>query len=76
MYAVTAYIVLGVILGEKTILDVVNDIVPINTLMEIATKLQTLNVYSSSSTISNPYPPHSAQGAWWNRTNFYYIIGN
>lgn len=33
-----------------------------------------IKIYSMDGNITNPYPPHSQQGAMWNRNNFYYSI--
>lgn len=74
--ACVIYKVGQVVLGKAQVIDVIDLIVPVKTLSEIAGTIKRLNIYSSSSTVLNPYPPHSAQGAWWTRNNFYYVIGN
>ena len=61
------------ILGNGDVKSIIDEIIPLSTLIEIANAAKYINVYSASSIISNPYPPHSYSGAMWNRTNFYYV---
>ena len=65
-----------VVLGKAQVIDVIDLIVPVKTLAEIAGTVKNLRIYSNSITVSNPYPPHSYEGATWAKRNFYYIIGN
>ena len=74
--ACVIYKVGQVVLGKAQVIDVIDLIVPVKTLAETAGTAKRLNLYSNSSTVLNPYPPHSAQGATWTRTNFYYVVGN
>ena len=33
-----------------------------------------IKIYSIDGSVFNPYPPHSQQGAMWDKNNFYYAI--
>lgn len=60
-------------LGKADVSDIINEIIPLNTLKEIAASLDEVILYSRSSKIFNPYPPHSYEGAMWKKNNFYYV---
>lgn len=53
--------------------DIIIEIIPLNTLKEIAASLDEVIIYSRSSKIFNPYSPHSYQGSMWKKNNFYYV---
>lgn len=63
------------LLSDGEVLDIINEIVPIRTLMEIAELGEDLFIYSRSNSLSNPYPPNSYEGAMWVSNNYYYVRG-
>lgn len=59
--------------GEAELIDILDVIVPVKTLQEIVAERSQLNLYATANG-TNPYPPHSYQGATWIRSSFYYIV--
>ena len=58
--------------GEADFIDIVDQIVPASTIIELFNSGRSGYLYGTN--LPNPYPPHSFQGATWIRTNTYYVI--
>lgn len=58
--------------GEAEFIDIVDQIVPVSTLMNMFNSKRSGYIYGTNAT--NPYPPHSYQGATWIQMNTYYVI--
>lgn len=57
--------------GEAEFIDIIDVIVPVSFLQELAQNGKTAYLYGTTGV--NPYPPHSYQGATWLKNNTYYI---
>lgn len=58
--------------GEADFIDIIDQIVPASTIIELFNSGRSGYLYGTSA--PNPYPPHSYQGATWIRSKTYYVI--
>lgn len=70
----TYYTVNSAMVGESTVIDIIDIYFPASTLIEIAENRNVIYVYSTSGLVVNPYPPNSYQGSQWYKTNFYCVV--
>lgn len=68
----TIYMTVQYAKGEAEFIDIVDQIVPVSTMINLFNTKRSGYIYGTNA--SNPYPPHSQQGATWLQMNTYYII--